>query len=100
MLIKQIENIGFKCIYKDSVIASSVSNRVEQSIAFEFCDHSVKRFSLPAEIELSSFNMQFGIQFFSKNNCFFFKAGKKAFTALIYVMEACFGSIKEKEPAT
>ena len=77
MLIKRIENIGFKCIYKDPVIASSVSNWVEQSIAFEFCDHSVKRFSLPAEIELSSFNMQFGIQFSSKNNCFFLQSWEK-----------------------
>lgn len=89
MLIKRIENIGFKCIYKDPVIANSVSNWVEQSIAFEFCDHSVKRFSPPSEIELSSFNMQFGIQFSSENNCFFLQSWEKG----IYCFDLDDGSL-------
>lgn len=77
MYITYLMNYGFKCTYQDSPIRCVTINYGDNSLLFEDIDGNKKTFYMPRNIELSSYNEQFGITLSDDAKCFFVQSWEK-----------------------
>ncbi len=77
MHIAHLANCGFRCTYQDSSIRYVTIYYEDNSLLFEDINGNKKTFYMPRNLELSSYNEQFGITLSDNPKCFFVQSWEK-----------------------